>query len=300
MFVVWEGAALSRGQRPSYPTCNPVGRRRPWRGQAGGGAPAIRKPPLPPHPPRLRICGADGAWGRPAPDMAAAAVRGAKRSLRAELKQRLRTVSAEERLRQSRLLTQKVRGRRPRRTGPKRSRWRGTGLRVCAGAAPGRAHVPRRAHVSPGARTSPSACARLLSARTSFAACRDALVHDVGRRAAPGEGQGQSQGSGVTPPSQGGQCGGGWRPWWRELLSGAPEAPRQGQVRAPLRQRGPRRRRPGRPLVTRGGKRTLVPQEDRSGVKAGQRTSGSRGRGLGPASGLACPWLAGGGGGGLV
>ncbi|XP_048649780.1 5-formyltetrahydrofolate cyclo-ligase isoform X2 [Marmota marmota marmota] len=40
--------------------------------------------------------------------MAAAAVSGAKRSLRAELKQRLRAVSAEERLRQSRLLTQKV------------------------------------------------------------------------------------------------------------------------------------------------------------------------------------------------
>ncbi|XP_042553641.1 5-formyltetrahydrofolate cyclo-ligase isoform X1 [Dipodomys spectabilis] len=40
--------------------------------------------------------------------MAAAAVSGAKRSLRAELKQRLRALSAEERLRQSRLLTQKV------------------------------------------------------------------------------------------------------------------------------------------------------------------------------------------------
>nr|XP_026256300.1 5-formyltetrahydrofolate cyclo-ligase [Urocitellus parryii] len=40
--------------------------------------------------------------------MAAAAVSGAKRSLRAELKQRLRAISAEERLRQSRLLTQKV------------------------------------------------------------------------------------------------------------------------------------------------------------------------------------------------
>ncbi|XP_036087735.1 5-formyltetrahydrofolate cyclo-ligase isoform X1 [Rousettus aegyptiacus] len=40
--------------------------------------------------------------------MAAAAVHSAKRSLRAEMKQRLRTVSAEERLRQSRLLTQKV------------------------------------------------------------------------------------------------------------------------------------------------------------------------------------------------
>ncbi|XP_073917587.1 5-formyltetrahydrofolate cyclo-ligase isoform X5 [Castor canadensis] len=40
--------------------------------------------------------------------MAVAAVSVAKRSLRAELKQRLRALSAEERLRQSRLLTQKV------------------------------------------------------------------------------------------------------------------------------------------------------------------------------------------------
>lgn len=40
--------------------------------------------------------------------MAAAAASGAKRSLRAELKQRLRALSAEERLRQSRLLAQKV------------------------------------------------------------------------------------------------------------------------------------------------------------------------------------------------
>nr|XP_042137343.1 5-formyltetrahydrofolate cyclo-ligase isoform X3 [Peromyscus maniculatus bairdii] len=40
--------------------------------------------------------------------MAAAAVSTAKRSLRAELKQRLRALSAEERLRQSHLLTQKV------------------------------------------------------------------------------------------------------------------------------------------------------------------------------------------------
>nr|XP_025855863.1 5-formyltetrahydrofolate cyclo-ligase isoform X1 [Vulpes vulpes] len=39
---------------------------------------------------------------------AVAAVSSAKRSLRAELKQRLRAMSAEERLRQSRLLTQKV------------------------------------------------------------------------------------------------------------------------------------------------------------------------------------------------
>lgn len=43
--------------------------------------------------------------------MAAAAVSSAKRSLRGELKQRLRAMSAEERLRQSRVLTQKVRGR---------------------------------------------------------------------------------------------------------------------------------------------------------------------------------------------
>ncbi|XP_063494719.1 5-formyltetrahydrofolate cyclo-ligase isoform X4 [Symphalangus syndactylus] len=40
--------------------------------------------------------------------MAAAAVSSAKRSLRGELKQRLRAMSAEERLRQSRVLTQKV------------------------------------------------------------------------------------------------------------------------------------------------------------------------------------------------
>lgn len=42
-------------------------------------------------------------------EMAAAAVSSAKRSFRAELKQRLRALSAEERLRQSHLLTQKVR-----------------------------------------------------------------------------------------------------------------------------------------------------------------------------------------------
>lgn len=42
-------------------------------------------------------------------EMAAVAMYSAKRSLRAELKQRLRALSAEERLRQSRLLTQKVR-----------------------------------------------------------------------------------------------------------------------------------------------------------------------------------------------
>ncbi|XP_030891097.1 5-formyltetrahydrofolate cyclo-ligase isoform X1 [Leptonychotes weddellii] len=43
--------------------------------------------------------------------MAAVAVSSAKRSLRAELKQRLRAMSTEERLRQSRLLAQKVRDR---------------------------------------------------------------------------------------------------------------------------------------------------------------------------------------------
>lgn len=41
-------------------------------------------------------------------EMAAVAVYGAKRSMRAELKQRLRALSSEERLRQSHLLTQKV------------------------------------------------------------------------------------------------------------------------------------------------------------------------------------------------
>ncbi|EDL20890.1 5, 10-methenyltetrahydrofolate synthetase, isoform CRA_d, partial [Mus musculus] len=40
--------------------------------------------------------------------MAAVTVNSAKRGLRAELKQRLRALSAEERLRQSLLLTQKV------------------------------------------------------------------------------------------------------------------------------------------------------------------------------------------------
>lgn len=44
------------------------------------------------------------------PEMAAVAVSSAKRSLRAELKQRLRALSAEERLRQSHLLTQKLGG----------------------------------------------------------------------------------------------------------------------------------------------------------------------------------------------
>ncbi|XP_027707194.1 5-formyltetrahydrofolate cyclo-ligase [Vombatus ursinus] len=39
---------------------------------------------------------------------AAAAINGAKRNLRAEMKQRLRAIGAEERLRQSRLLTEKV------------------------------------------------------------------------------------------------------------------------------------------------------------------------------------------------
>lgn len=76
-------------------------------GRGGGGALAIRKPPDPPGPAdQLRQPGERAAC---TPHMAAtAAVSGAKRSLRAELKQRLRTISAEERLRQSRLLAQKV------------------------------------------------------------------------------------------------------------------------------------------------------------------------------------------------
>lgn len=81
------------------------------------------------------------------PDMAAAAaaaaVSGAKRNLRAELKQRLRAISAEERLRQSRLLTQKVRDPgRPRRAG----------LRICAGAGPRRTHAPGSVSGRGGAR----------------------------------------------------------------------------------------------------------------------------------------------------
>lgn len=73
--------------------------------------------------------------------MAAAAVSGAKRSLRAELKQRLRALSAEERLRQSHLLTQKVRDR----AGCAARVWG-----VCAGADAGsgaRTRPSRRAHV---------------------------------------------------------------------------------------------------------------------------------------------------------
>jgi hypothetical protein len=101
-----------------------------------------------------------GAWprsGRPqvgwscreqpgADEMAVAAVSVAKRSLRAELKQRLRALSAEERLRQSRLLTQKVR--------------RTPGLLECQSARLASRLAPRErartlghAHVITGART---------------------------------------------------------------------------------------------------------------------------------------------------
>lgn len=62
--------------------------------------------------------------------MAAVAASSAKRSLRAELKQRLRALSAEERLRQSHLLTQKVREG----CGELKAWKRGLGLNVCAGA----------------------------------------------------------------------------------------------------------------------------------------------------------------------
>lgn len=62
--------------------------------------------------------------------MAAVAASSAKRSLRAELKQRLRALSAEERLRQSHLLTQKVREG----CGELNSCKLGLGSRVCAGA----------------------------------------------------------------------------------------------------------------------------------------------------------------------
>ena len=82
---------------------------------------------------------------------AATAVSSAKRSLRAELKQRLRAMSAEERLRQSRLLAQKVRDRGDRQhSGPLHSRNGPAplGWRLCAGAGPG-------ARVGTGARTPP-------------------------------------------------------------------------------------------------------------------------------------------------
>lgn len=147
---------------------------------------------------------------------AAAAVSGAKRSLRTELKQRLRAISAEERLRQSRLLTQKVRDRRDgHREGPV-GRARGRAVRACGSAqaqasgarsAPVRAHIgfarshpsrarpsppptlnvprpqrtfvshPRRAHVPSGT-------------RTSFRACLDALRREARWRVPAGDGRG--------------------------------------------------------------------------------------------------------------
>lgn len=62
--------------------------------------------------------------------MAAIAASSAKRSLRTELKQRLRALSAEERLRQSHLLTQKVRE-----GCEELNAWKlGLGWHVCAGA----------------------------------------------------------------------------------------------------------------------------------------------------------------------
>lgn len=94
------------------------------------------------------------------------AVSGAKRSLRAELKQRLRALSAEERLRQSHLLAQKVRDH--------------DDSHLRAGAAAGRrqtcgsaqARPFGRAHVRPPR-------ARSLSARESHSGCRGAVGHSV-------------------------------------------------------------------------------------------------------------------------
>lgn len=75
--------------------------------------------------------------------MAAAAARGAKRSLRAELKQRLQAMSAEERLRQSRLLTEKVQDHGDHlRSGLPPALAGGAAQARCLGAL-----VPRRAHV---------------------------------------------------------------------------------------------------------------------------------------------------------
>lgn len=108
--------------------------------------------------------------------MAAAAVHSAKRSLRAEMKQRLRTVSAEERLRQSRLLTQKVRGHWDAGQGEQSPGDHDRAVQTCGSAQA----------QTPGARTSPSAHARPHGARTSFAsACQDARV--LGCSTAAGE-----------------------------------------------------------------------------------------------------------------
>lgn len=84
-------------------------------------------PPSPPTP----AAEDDGrGWDGACHVMAAVAASSAKRSLRAELKQRLRALSAEERLRQSHLLTQKVRE-----GFGELNAWKlGFGWRVCAGA----------------------------------------------------------------------------------------------------------------------------------------------------------------------
>lgn len=80
--------------------------REAWCSSRPGSERPARRSPDP--PPRQQIQRRADKGPDRAREMAAAAVSGAKRSLRAELKQRLRAVSAEERLRQSRLLTQKV------------------------------------------------------------------------------------------------------------------------------------------------------------------------------------------------
>lgn len=87
--------------------------------------------------------------------MAAAAVSGAKRSLRAELKQRLRAISAEERLRQSRLLTQKVRSQ-----GIAHATAHSLKFRLARARGSAQAQHLERAHVPSGARTFPGARTR--------------------------------------------------------------------------------------------------------------------------------------------
>lgn len=129
--------------------------------------------------------------------MAAVAVSSAKRSLRAELKQRLRAMSAEERLRQSRLLAQKVRDREVRhRSEPPRSRngQGGSGLAACAGAAPARARRSR-------------ARARLSRSREDGSGGAHVLLS--GERAAKGSRAKEGEGGGGWMTARQGESGAG-------------------------------------------------------------------------------------------
>lgn len=84
----------------------------------------------PPSPPTSAAESDGRDWDGTCYVMAAIAASSAKRSLRTELKQRLRALSAEERLRQSHLLTQKVRE-----GCEELNAWKlGLGWHVCAGA----------------------------------------------------------------------------------------------------------------------------------------------------------------------